>query len=96
MSPTEVIVAELSEVQKIIINETRLASERAGYSIDPHNPQIHARVAEVILSGTAAPSQEEAAAKLGIPIATLRMWLSRLRQRYREALRREWRAQFLI
>src|SRR4029079_3487222 len=34
-------------------------------------------------------SQEEAAAKLGVPIATLRTWLSRLRQRYREALRME-------
>jgi RNA polymerase sigma factor (sigma-70 family) len=34
-------------------------------------------------------SQEEAAAKLGVPIATLRTWLSRLRQRYREALRTE-------
>src|SRR5881392_1979297 len=34
-------------------------------------------------------TQEEAAAKLGVPIATLRTWLSRLRQRYREALRME-------
>jgi RNA polymerase sigma factor (sigma-70 family) len=34
-------------------------------------------------------SQEEAAAKLGVPIATLRTWLSRLRKRYREALRTE-------
>jgi len=34
-------------------------------------------------------SQDEAAAKLGVPIATLRTWLSRLRQRYREALRTE-------
>jgi RNA polymerase sigma factor (sigma-70 family) len=34
-------------------------------------------------------SQEEAAAKLAVPIATLRTWLSRLRQRYREALRME-------
>ena len=34
-------------------------------------------------------NQEEAAAKLGVPIATLRTWLSRLRQRYREALRGE-------
>jgi transposase-like protein len=34
-------------------------------------------------------SQEEAAAKLGVAIATLRTWLSRLRQRYREALRTE-------
>jgi RNA polymerase sigma factor (sigma-70 family) len=34
-------------------------------------------------------NQEEAAQKLGVPIATLRTWLSRLRQRYREALRSE-------
>src|SRR5213078_1413460 len=34
-------------------------------------------------------NQEEAAAKLGVPIATLRTWLWRLRQRYREALRIE-------
>lgn len=35
------------------------------------------------------PNQEEAAARLGVPIATLRTWLSRLRQRYRESLRSE-------
>jgi len=34
-------------------------------------------------------SQEQAAKNLGVPIATLRTWLSRLRQRYREALRSE-------
>jgi RNA polymerase sigma-70 factor (ECF subfamily) len=34
-------------------------------------------------------NQEEAATELGVPIATLRTWLSRLRQRYREALRME-------
>ena len=39
--------------------------------------------------GRTPPNQEEAAAKLGVPIATLRTWLSRLRQRYREALRME-------
>jgi RNA polymerase sigma-70 factor (ECF subfamily) len=39
--------------------------------------------------GRTPVSQEEAAAKLGVPIATLRTWLSRLRQRYREALRTE-------
>ena len=36
-----------------------------------------------------APSQEEAAARLQVPIATLRTWLSRLRQRFRESLRTE-------
>jgi RNA polymerase sigma-70 factor (ECF subfamily) len=35
------------------------------------------------------PDQEEAAARLGVQIATLRTWLSRLRQRYRESLRME-------
>jgi DNA-directed RNA polymerase specialized sigma24 family protein len=39
--------------------------------------------------GKTALNQEEAAAKLGVPIATLRTWLSRLRRRYREALRME-------
>ena len=39
--------------------------------------------------GGMPPNQEEAAEKLGVPIATLRTWLSRGRQRYREALRME-------
>lgn len=40
-------------------------------------------------SGRTPPNQEEAALKLGVPVATLRTWLWRLRQRYREALRME-------
>src|SRR6266480_4980847 len=43
----------------------------------------------VTASGRTAPDQEEAAEKLGVPIATLRTWLWRLRKRYREALRME-------
>ena len=39
--------------------------------------------------GVTSSNQEEAARKLGIPIATLRTWVCRLRQRYREALRKE-------
>src|SRR6266496_932716 len=39
--------------------------------------------------GVTPPNQEETAARLGVPIATLRTWLSRLRQRYREWLRME-------
>jgi RNA polymerase sigma-70 factor (ECF subfamily) len=43
-----------------------------------------------VAGGSATPlNQEEAAARLGVPIATLRTWLSRLRQRYRESLRTE-------
>jgi len=43
----------------------------------------------VAASGRTVPDQEEAAKKLGVPIATLRTWIWRLRQRYREALRME-------
>ena len=51
MSATEVILAELSEIEKIIANEARLASERLGYPVDPHSQEIQARVSEIILSG---------------------------------------------
>ena len=43
-----------------------------------------------VAGGSATPlNQEETAARLKVPIATLRTWLSRLRQRYRESLRIE-------
>ena len=43
-----------------------------------------------LAGGTAnPPNQEEIAVRIGVPIATLRTWISRLRQRYRDALRAE-------
>ena len=43
-----------------------------------------------IAGGTGAlPNQEDVAKRLGVPIATFRVWLTRLRQRYRDALRAE-------
>ncbi len=43
-----------------------------------------------LAGGSAAPpDQEEVAARLGAPVATLRTWIARLRQRFREALRAE-------
>jgi RNA polymerase sigma-70 factor (ECF subfamily) len=43
-----------------------------------------------VAGGTGTPPpQEEVAARLGVPVATLRTSLMRLRQRYREALRSE-------
>jgi hypothetical protein len=38
---------------------------------------------------TTPPTQEDVAARLGVPIATLRTWISRLRQQYRDSLRTE-------
>ena len=52
MSAIEVILAELSKVEKISASETWLASKRVGYPVDPHSPEIQARVAEIILSRT--------------------------------------------
>jgi len=40
-------------------------------------------------ASTPPPNQEEVATRLGVPVATLRTWLSRLRQRYRDSLRME-------
>jgi DNA-directed RNA polymerase specialized sigma24 family protein len=40
----------------------------------------------VASAGATPPNQEEVAARLGVPVATLRTWLSRLRQRYRDLL----------
>lgn len=37
----------------------------------------------------ALPNQEEVAGRIGVPVATLRTWISRLRQRYRDVLRAE-------
>ena len=43
-----------------------------------------------VVGGTVVPpNQEEVAARLGVPVSTLRTWLQRLRQRYREELRTE-------
>ena len=35
----------------------------------------------------ALPNQEEAAERMGVPVATLRTWIWRLRRRYRDVLR---------
>jgi RNA polymerase sigma-70 factor (ECF subfamily) len=40
-------------------------------------------------AGGAPPNQQDVADRLGVPIATLRTWLARLRHRYREILRAE-------
>jgi DNA-directed RNA polymerase specialized sigma24 family protein len=43
-----------------------------------------------VAGGTSTPpKQEDMAKRLGVPVATLHTWLSRLRQRYRESLRAE-------
>ena len=49
-----------------------------------------AHLKPLLLGGTAPPvTQEETAARLRLPVATLRTWVRRLRQRYRATLRAE-------
>src|SRR5713101_7292113 len=90
----------LGSLQNFLFNEYDRAHavKRGGgkqiLSVDEHLPEAKAEWLEVlrpfVAGGGKTPlNQEEAAAKLGVPIATLRTWLSRLRQRYREALRTE-------
>ena len=52
MSATEIINAEFSEVERIIYNETWLASEKAGYPVDRHSPEVQQRVADILLNGS--------------------------------------------
>ena len=59
-----------------------LAAEGKSHWLDELRP--------FIAGGTAAPpNQEIVAARMEVPVATLRTWISRLRQRYRDALRTE-------
>ena len=62
--------------------ENAFEAERKAESLEVLRPFVDG-------SGGTSTNQEEVARKLGVPIATLRTWLSRLRQRYREALRKE-------
>ena len=51
MSTETFIRTELSKIERIVKNETYLASERAGRSVDPHSPEIQCRVADILLAG---------------------------------------------
>lgn len=56
------------------------AAEGKGEWIDGLKPFIAGGTTEL-------PNQEDVARRLGVPVATFRVWLTRLRQRYRDALR---------
>ena len=60
----------------------RFAAEGKGEWVDELRPFVAAGT-------TALPNQEEVANKLGTQVENLRVWLTRLRQRYRTALRAE-------
>ena len=58
MEEAEFIRAEIPEVAEIVRHECWLEGERRGRSVDPHDPEIQVRVAEIILAGAGAKIRE--------------------------------------
>lgn len=54
MSDTDVIRAEIPDIQSIVDDECWFEAERRGHAVDRHDPQVQQRVAEIILSGAGA------------------------------------------
>ena len=52
MSDTDVIRAEIPDVQCIVDEECWLEAERRGQAVDRRDPVVQKRVADIILSGT--------------------------------------------
>jgi hypothetical protein len=50
-SEAEFIRSELPDVKAIVQNECWLEGERRGGPVDSHDPEIQARVADIILAG---------------------------------------------
>ena len=65
---------------------TRLEGEFASSAPRAH---VFAELKGFLTGGTGLASQEEIAVRLGVPVTTLRSYLSRLRTHYREILRSE-------
>ena len=55
---TEIIRAEIPEVERIVKNECWLESERRGCHVGPHDDVIRRRVADIILAGAGASIRE--------------------------------------
>jgi RNA polymerase sigma-70 factor (ECF subfamily) len=71
-----------------VLVERAMKNLRAEYA-DGRKARILAELLPFLTGGVGIPTQEKAAARLGIPIETLRSQLFRLRSRYRMLLRAE-------
>ena len=58
MEEAAFIRTEIPEVAEIVRHECWLEGERRGSSVDPHDPDIQARVADIILAGVGAKMRE--------------------------------------
>lgn len=54
MNDTDVIRAEIPDVQCIVDDECWLEAERRGHAVDRRDPVVQRRVADIILSGMGA------------------------------------------
>ncbi|HEY5037335.1 MAG TPA: sigma-70 family RNA polymerase sigma factor [Chthoniobacterales bacterium] len=88
------IEAPLDEERVFELNWARILVERAMESLKAEyagglRARILAELLPFLTGGVGLPTQEKAAAHLGVPIETLRSQLFRLRSRYRTLLRAE-------
>jgi len=60
MTPeSELIHAEIPEIERIVCDESRLQGELRGPPVDRHDPAIQARVAEIVLTSVGARLRQE-------------------------------------
>ena len=58
MEEAEFIRTEIPEVAAILRQECWLEGERRGRLVDPHDPEMQLRVADIILAGAGAKIRE--------------------------------------
>ena len=66
-----------------------LARLEGKFADQPQKARVYAELKGYLTGGTGLAPQAEVAARLGVPVTTLRSYLSRLRTHYREILRAE-------
>jgi hypothetical protein len=60
----DIIRAEISDVESMMEDECWLEGERRGQPVDPHDPAVQLRVAEIILSGAGASLRRKYLSKM--------------------------------
>ncbi len=64
---SEFIRAEMQEVERIVRNECWLEGERRGGAVDPHDPDIRMKVADIILGGAGEELRRSLRMEKGVP-----------------------------
>jgi hypothetical protein len=57
-TPDSIILAEIGDVAEIVRVACAVESVQRGIAVSPHDPQVQARAADIILSGVGAQMRE--------------------------------------